>query len=120
MVPWMSGKCATWDVAVVDTLGGAYLRKSAIQAASAAETAAVRETEKYRSLEQTYLFVPIAMETLGPMCEDAQAFIGDIGHKISDITSDPRPPIDSVFVSASICCDPQLQRGLPVRDVPNL
>ena len=90
LVPWMSGKCATWDVTVVDTLGGAYLQKSAIQAASAAETAAVRKMEKYRSLVQTYQFVPVAMETLGPMCEEAQEFIGDIGHKISDITSDPR------------------------------
>jgi hypothetical protein len=30
------------------------------------------------------------METLGPIGEDAQEFIRDIGHKITDITSDPR------------------------------
>ena len=32
-----------------------------------AEAAADRKTSKYSQLAQTYIFVPIAMETLGPM-----------------------------------------------------
>jgi len=42
LLPWNSGRSATWDVTVVDTLGNAYLQQSAITSASAAETAAVR------------------------------------------------------------------------------
>ena len=90
LVPWMSGRCLTWDVTVVDTLGGAYLQMSAILAASAAETAAVRKSVKYRSLKQSYHFVPVGMETLGRICEGAHEFIEEIGHKTTDITSDPR------------------------------
>ena len=73
-----------------DTLGGAYPQKFPILAASAAETAAVRKTEKYWSFEQSYHFVPVTMETLAPICEGAHEFIEEIGHKITDITSDPR------------------------------
>jgi len=43
LLPWNSGRSATWDVTVVDTLGNAYLQQSAITSASAAETAAVRK-----------------------------------------------------------------------------
>lgn len=90
LVPWLSGKCATWDVTVVDTLGSAYLQKSANTAASAAETAANRKREKYRSLEESYRFYPVAIETLGPICESAQNFIEEIGFKITELTADPR------------------------------
>ena len=90
LIPWMSGKCATWDVTVVDTLGNAHLQKSAIIAASAAESAATKKREKYRSLEQSYHFYPVALETLGPICESAHEFLEDIGHKITELTADPR------------------------------
>ena len=30
---WHSGRCATWDVTVVDTLGNAYIQQSAISGA---------------------------------------------------------------------------------------
>jgi len=44
LLPWNSGRSATWDVTVVDTLlGNAYLQQSAITSASAAETAAARK-----------------------------------------------------------------------------
>jgi hypothetical protein len=90
LLPWLSGRCATWDVTVVDTLGAAYLRESAVTAASAAETAAARKREKYSAIEQTHLFIPVAFETLGPMCASAQEFVEDIGFKATGITSDPR------------------------------
>jgi hypothetical protein len=90
LLPWQSGRCATWDVTVVDTLGAAYIDRSAITAASAAETAASRKCLKYAAIEQTHHFIPVAFETLGPMCASALEFIEDIGHKITEITSDLR------------------------------
>jgi len=53
LLPWNSGRSATWDVTVVDTLGNAYLQQSTISGASAAETAAARKTTKYSSLSGT-------------------------------------------------------------------
>ena len=90
LMPWQSGRCATWDVTVVDTLGAAYLSQSAITAASAAETAATRKRVKYAVIEQTHDFIPVALETLGPMSASAVEFIEDIGHKLKEVTSDPR------------------------------
>jgi len=66
LLPWNSGRSATWDVTVVDTLGNAYLQQSAITSASAAETAAVRKRNKYSSLSGTHDFFSVALETLKP------------------------------------------------------
>ena len=75
---------------VVDTLGSAYLKQSAIKAASAAETAADRKRTKYAAIEQSHTFIPVALETMGPMCASAVEFVQDIGHKATAVTSDPR------------------------------
>ena len=37
-----------------------------------------------------HLFVPIAIETFGPICEVGQRFIREIGKRISSATSDRR------------------------------
>jgi hypothetical protein len=42
LVPWQSGRIATWDVTVVDTLAASYIAQSAT---SAAEAAAVRKQQ---------------------------------------------------------------------------
>jgi hypothetical protein len=65
LVPWLSGRCAIWDVTVVDTLA-AYVPQSAINAASAAKVATDRKIAKYGALNQSHHFFPVAIETLGP------------------------------------------------------
>ena len=56
LVPWQSGRSATWDVTVVDTLATSYITQSATNAASAAEAAASRKTAKYSTLSHSYHF----------------------------------------------------------------
>ena len=73
-----------------DTLGNAYIQQSAITGASAAETAAAKQIAKYSSLENSHLFYPVALETLGPMCNTGLEFMIDIGRKMSETTNDPR------------------------------
>jgi len=90
LLPWNSGRSATWDVAVVDTLGNAYRQQSGVTSASAAETAAVRKTTKYSSFSGTHDFFPVATETLGPMSVSAQEFLTQIGRRLTDATTDPR------------------------------
>jgi len=90
LLPWNSGRSATWDVIVVDTLGNAYLQQSAITSASAAETAAVREKNKYSSLSGTHDFFRVALETLGPMSVSTQEFLAKIGRRLTEQTTDPR------------------------------
>lgn len=90
MLPWQRGRSATWDVTVVDTLAASYLSQSATNAAAAAELAADRKKSKYSTISLTHHFYPIAIETLGPLCRDGAAFVNDIGHRISTVTSDTR------------------------------
>jgi len=59
------GKPVTWDITVVSTLPQSYLHASGHSAAGAAEFAASRKEAKYSCLLQSFLFVPIALETLG-------------------------------------------------------
>jgi len=90
LLPWNSGRSATWDVTVVDTLEKAFLQQSAITSASAAETAAVRKRNKYSSLTGTHDFFPVALETFGPMSVSIQEFLAQIGRRLTEVTTDPR------------------------------
>jgi len=80
----------TYDVTVVDTQGNAYLQQSAITSATAAETAAVRKRNKYRSLGGTHDFFPVALETVKPMSVSTQEFLAQIGRRLTEVTTDPR------------------------------
>jgi len=59
LLPWNSGRSATWDVTMVDTLGSAYLQQSAITGASAAETAAARKTNQTHDLRLMRIFAVV-------------------------------------------------------------
>jgi hypothetical protein len=63
---------------------------STAAAAVAAETAAQRKETKYAEISKTYLFFPLAFETVGPINCAGQEFILDLGHRISYVTDDPR------------------------------
>ena len=90
LVPWQTGRSATWDVTVVHTLAASYVAQSAVNAASAAEVAASRKASKYSTLSDMYHFYPVAIETLGPLSDISQHFISDIGRRISQRTLDQR------------------------------
>jgi len=89
-IPWAEGKCVTWDVTVTDTLAGYNIPSSCVAAGNAAEAAARRKEDKYTALAARYLFVPIAVETLGPVNESGSAFIDDIGGRLRALTGDHR------------------------------
>jgi len=90
LVPWSTGKCAVWDVTVIDTMAASYLNSTSITAGGAAEIAATRKLEKYRDLATGYEVVPVAMETMGPMNPDGTDFINGIGRLCAQQTGDQR------------------------------
>ena len=53
------------------------------------DTTADRKTSKYASLSQSYLFVPVAVETMGAINE-AGMNLGDLGRRITKHTDDHR------------------------------
>jgi len=75
---------------VATTLADSYVSASAALAGAAAETAATRKSVKYADLPASYLFEPIAFETLGPMNLSALNLLNDLGCKISSVSGDDR------------------------------
>ena len=55
---------------------------------AAAETAADRKTSKYTILSESYLFVPVAVKTMGAFNEARMNFLGDLGRRITKHTDD--------------------------------
>ena len=84
------GRSLIWDATVTDTLAASYLPSTSATAAGAAELAADRKCAKYNTLAQTYHFVPLAFETLGPINTSGLLFIAELGRCLSRITGDPR------------------------------
>ena len=67
-----------------------YVSQSALQAASAATAASERKSAKYSSLLFSHTFCPVAIETLGPLADEAQHFLTEIGRRVTRCTADPQ------------------------------
>ena len=67
-----------------------YISASASEAGGAAELAAKRKLSKYAELQMHYIFVPVAVETLGPINSEGLTFISDLGRRLTAITGDTR------------------------------
>jgi len=103
----MVGKPAVWDVTVVCTSAISYLNSFACDVSAAAEFAASRKTAKYVSLAASHLFFPTAVETQGPLNEEARQLLCDLGQWISASSGDDRE-VNFPF-SMCFCCRAALQ-----------
>jgi len=54
------------------------------------EIAATRKCQKHSELSTAYLFLPVAVETLGPMNDSAYEFFEILGRRITDVSGDSR------------------------------
>src|SRR6218665_19885 len=90
MIPWHAVHHLVWDVTVVDTLAPSYVQASATISNAAAEIATERKNSKYSELLNTHFFVPLALETLGPINIAGQSFLSELGHGLILITGDNR------------------------------
>jgi len=50
--------------------------------------ASSRKQAKYAALSGSYMFQPIALETLGPISESAVQFLNELGHIIISLSAD--------------------------------
>ena len=73
-----------------DTLAPSHLRSTATEAGSAAKEAEERKVSKYRSIAAYNTFIPVAVETLGPMGPEAKSFLLDLGRRLRQHTGEPR------------------------------
>ena len=49
LLPWSTGKCAVWDVTVIDTMDNSYLNSTSITAGGATEIAAAQKLENIKN-----------------------------------------------------------------------
>src|SRR6218665_1580483 len=79
-----------WHATIVDPLAPSYLPASATRAGAAAGFAENRKIQKYSALLDTHIFVPVAIETLGPINDKGVEFIADLGRQLTQATGEPR------------------------------
>jgi hypothetical protein len=106
IIPWARGKCLAWDATTPDTLAASHLNVTQMSAGAAAERAAALKATKYASIGPTHVFVPVAIETLGPWNPEGLDFIQELGRRVSAVTGDPR---ETVFLLQRISV--AVQRG---------
>ena len=95
---------------MTDTLTQSYLPVTAGTSGAAAEAAAERKTLKYVQLSQTYTFIPVAVETMGPVNSAGLKFVSDIGRRrITQVSKGNR---DSAFLFQRVSA--LIQRFNPV------
>ena len=90
LIPWRRGKSLAWDVTVTDTVADSYLHLTSTKAGGAAENAATRKEDKYVDLHQTYTFIPLTFETLGPINVKGVEFLQDLSRRLAAISDDNR------------------------------
>ena len=90
LVSWEGGKCLAWDATVPDTLAHSHLAETSLVAGAASERAAKLKNDKYQELKRTYLFCPVAIETLGPINEEGERFLACLGRRLSASSGEPR------------------------------
>jgi hypothetical protein len=90
-MPWSKGKRILWDATCSDTLAKTYISSAAHSAGAATLSAEKRKHKKYEGISNKYMFVPFAVETLGPFGEEALALVKDLGKRLIEIESPGEP-----------------------------
>jgi len=82
--PFANGKCLAWDATCSDTFSPSALSSSAAFPGSKCCSAEASKQTKYKSLEDRFTFVPIAIETSGIIGPKSKHFLRELGHRITN------------------------------------
>ena len=91
LIPWKNGQSMVWDATCSDTLAPSYLHLSSKKPGEVANKAANIKLGKYKKLlEDNYIIVPFAIETLGPWCTEAIQFVDTLGKLLVNVTNEKK------------------------------
>lgn len=92
LIPWSNGRFLTWDATCLDTLAPSYIDVSSRSVGKTAERGAAIKVHKYKdvTLAENHIFVPVAIESMGPICVEGKKFISEVGRRIADVTGEFR------------------------------
>ena len=82
LVPRQSGRCLTWDAAVVDIFASSYVASTSSTPGAAAEAAATRKLSIYSTISQTHIFISLAVETIGSINAEGLRFLYELGDQL--------------------------------------
>ena len=112
---WSHGKPedASPGMSLAPTLAVSHRPLTSSTIAAAAERAALLKHIKYAGIRAAYDFVPVAIETLGPINNEGMAFLTDLGNRLSAVTRDPR---ESTFLYQRVSVCMQRANAIAFRD----
>jgi len=90
LVPWARGMPLVWDATVWCTLAPSYVSVTSREPGAAANRAEAQKIHKYRTLQQHFLFFPVAIETLGCTGEKTTEFLEELSAQLVRATGDQR------------------------------
>ena len=79
-----------WDVTCPDTLAPSHLNRAVTGPGAVATFAEDNKSLKYAEISRTYIFVPIAVETMGAVGEEGLTFLKELGARIRTVTKERR------------------------------
>ena len=88
--PYKAGKCLIWDATCSDSFSPSHLLQSVANPSWASQQAEMAKKQKYRSLADRHIFVPLAVETSGIFGSHAFSFLSDLGKRISKAKDEPK------------------------------
>ena len=74
----------------MDTFASSYFASTSSTPGAAAEAAATRKLSRYSTISQTHIFIPVALETMGPINADGLRFLYDLGDRLVSVSGDPK------------------------------
>jgi hypothetical protein len=90
LVPWEKGRSMIWDFTCTDTFAPSYISKTSIIPGSAATLREDDKTRKYGNLLDSFVFIPVAIETTGVVGPKGLKFLQDVGRRLRETTGEPR------------------------------
>ena len=90
VVPYKNDKALVWDATCADTFAVSNVNHCALNPAHAANAAEIAKANKYRNLEDRFIFQPIAVETTGVFGPSTKSFLKELGRLMTVETGDPR------------------------------
>lgn len=90
LTPWLNGRCLVWDFTCPDTFAQSHLNVAVSGPGTVATEAEVNKRRKYTSLSATYIFVPIAVETMGALGDEAVDFIHKLGRRVATVSGEKK------------------------------
>jgi len=94
-----------------DTLAASHLNRAVTGHGAVANDAEQCKRLKYKAINQTHCFMPVAVETLSALGQEASDFLKDLGGRITAVTKERRAH-EFLLQRISVA----VQRGLCVGD----